>query len=1018
MRLSARPWRGRLCIAPTCLSACPRQARPAGFSSVYSPHFGSSGEILGVIGINTDITERKRAEEALIEERHLLHTIMDNLPDVIYFKDRESHFTRINRALVKRFGMSDPAQAVGKTDFDFFTEEHAREFLQEEEEILRTGQPMVGKEEKETWRDGHVTWASTTKMPLRDANGDIIGTFGVSHDITERKRVVEALRESEEKYRSLVSNIPDVVWTLDSELHFTFISKNIERVSGYSQEEVYQGGVDLYLKSLHPDDVHKVGDGLRALFAEGRPFDVECRVKRKDGEWVWVHDRALASYEKNGIKYADGLLSDITERKRAEEALRLMQFSVERASDAIFWMDSQGRILYVNDAACRSLGRSREELLSLSIPDIDPLVPKQIWEPFWEEVKRRGSRTFETEHQTKQGRVFPVEITANYVEFGGKEYSFAFAHDITERKRAEDALRNANAYNRSLIEASIDPLVTISADGVITDVNLATEKITGLSREQLINTDFSTYFVDPDKARAGYQRVFREGIVTDYELEIRHREGHVTPVIYSASLYRDEDGKVIGVFAAARDITERKRAFEAISRLATIVESSDDAIISVTLEGVITSWNKGAERLYGYSTAEVLGQPVSILIPPDRSDEVGQLMASIRQGAFIQHRETVRIRKDGSLVDVSLSLFPLTDSRGEAIGIASIARDITEHKRIEKAVLESEERYRTLFENAPLGIYRTTPDGCILAGNPALVRMFGYSSFEELASRNLNAGGFEPEYPRSQFMAILEERGEVTGLESAWRKQNGEVVHVRENARAIRDDSGRILHYEGTAEDITEQTRMLAELQKQQNFVEAVLDCAQSGIIACDDRGVLTLFNQATRELFGLPSKDISAEQWAQHFELYLADGKTLMKKEEIPIFRALLGERLSNVEMVIVPKHGKPRDVLASGQPIIDSRGRNLGAVVAFHDITERKQAEAEHIRLVTAIEQSAEAVMITNTAGEIEYVNPAFTRITGYSREEVLGTEPQDPEIGQTRPGVLPAALGDHSQRKNLAW
>ena len=130
---------------------------------------------------------------------------------------------------------------------------------------------------------------------------------------------------------------------------------------------------------------------------------------------------------KQAVRYADGVFSDITERQRAEEELRLTQFSVEHASDDIFWMDPQGRIVYANEAACRSLGRSREELLSLSIPDIDPLFPKEAWGTFWEEIKARGSMTLETQHQTKQGRVFPVEVTANYLEFDGKEYAFAFA---------------------------------------------------------------------------------------------------------------------------------------------------------------------------------------------------------------------------------------------------------------------------------------------------------------------------------------------------------------------------------------------------------------------------------------------------------------------------------------------------------------------------------------------------------------------------------------------------------------
>ena len=139
--------------------------------------------------------------------------------------------------------------------------------------------------------------------------------------------------------------------------------------------------------------------------------------------------------------------------------------------------------------------------------------------------------------------------------------------DTTERHLADEAARRAGAYNRSLIEASLDPLVTIAPDGKITDVNNATEKVTGLSRQQLIGTDFSDYFTDPGKARAGYEQVFREGLVQDYELEIRHRDGHVTPVVYSASVYRDEAGDVIGVFAAAREISERKRAEGEIRKL-------------------------------------------------------------------------------------------------------------------------------------------------------------------------------------------------------------------------------------------------------------------------------------------------------------------------------------------------------------------------------------------------------------------------------------------------------------------
>jgi PAS domain S-box-containing protein len=163
-----------------------------------------------------------------------------------------------------------------------------------------------------------------------------------------------------------------------------------------------------------------------------------------------------------------------------------------------------------------------------------------------------------------------------YIEFDNDGMllgGFGITQDITERKRAEDALRLSNLYNRSLIEASLDPLVTIGYDGKITDVNSATEQITGYSRNELIGTDFSVYFTEPEKANAGYQQVFKDGEVRDYPLEIKHKEGNITPVLYNASVYRDENGKVIGVFAAARDITESKQMEEQTRQRAEEIET-------------------------------------------------------------------------------------------------------------------------------------------------------------------------------------------------------------------------------------------------------------------------------------------------------------------------------------------------------------------------------------------------------------------------------------------------------------
>jgi len=247
----------------------------------------------------------------------------------------------------------------------------------------------------------------------------------------------------------------------------------------------------------------------------------------------------------------------------------------------------------------------------------------------------------------------------------------------------EKQLRASSLYTRSLIEASLDPLVTISPEGIVTDVNYATEQVTGKSRAELIGTDFSGYFTEPDKARDGYRQAFIEGSVTDCPLAIRHQDGHITDVLYNASVYRDEAGQVLGVFAAARDITENKQAETMRTQLAAIVESSNDAIVGKTPDGIITHWNKSAERIYGYTAEEIIGKPITMLAPASRYNEIHEFLKKIRMGETVVNHESERIRKDGALIHVALTLSPIKDASGNITGISTIARDITERKQNE-----------------------------------------------------------------------------------------------------------------------------------------------------------------------------------------------------------------------------------------------------------------------------------------------------------------------------------------------
>ena len=261
-----------------------------------------------------------------------------------------------------------------------------------------------------------------------------------------------------------------------------------------------------------------------------------------------------------------------------EEMQHYTRGLIEANLDALVTISAEGKITDVNKASEQATGLSREELIGSDFSDYftDPAAARAGYQ----QVFRDGLvRDYPLEIKHRNGSTIPVLYNASvYKDSKGKVVGvFAAARDITERQRAEEALSEAQDYTRGLIEANLDALVTISAEGKITDVNKASEQATGLSREELIGSDFSDYFTDPAAARAGYQQVFRDGLVRDYPLEIKHRNGSTIPVLYNASVYKDSKGKVVGVFAAARDITERKLAADQIEQrnaeLRSIVKS-------------------------------------------------------------------------------------------------------------------------------------------------------------------------------------------------------------------------------------------------------------------------------------------------------------------------------------------------------------------------------------------------------------------------------------------------------------
>ena len=272
--------------------------------------------------------ERTRTARELADQRRRMDALLENIPDRVYFKKRNGEFIQVNPALARLYGFEDPLQVIGKTDADFFTPEHASQARADEEEVLRTGNPVVGKMEKETFPDGRTTWSLTTKMALKDEAGTIVGTFGVSRDITEFKTTEIALRSSEERYGRLLDTVTDYVYTVvleNEQVVSTQHGPGCFAVTGYSPEE-FHGDASLWYRIIFPEDRDAVLHSVMQAAKDGAAFQIEHRLIRKDGEIRWVRNKQVPRRNHAGrIVSYDGLMSDITEKKRAGEELKIAQ---------------------------------------------------------------------------------------------------------------------------------------------------------------------------------------------------------------------------------------------------------------------------------------------------------------------------------------------------------------------------------------------------------------------------------------------------------------------------------------------------------------------------------------------------------------------------------------------------------------------------------------------------------------------------------------------------------------------
>ena len=689
--------------------------------------------------------------------------------------------------------------------------------------------------------------------------------------------------------------------------------------------------------------------------------------------------------------------------------------AVEQAADGIAIAGRTGNIQYLNPAFAAMTGFTREET-ARQYPGIleSGLHPAAFYEELWNTI--RGGRVWQGTlvNRRKDGTYYEQEMRiAPFKDSSGEVSGFILVKpEVTGRPRELAAQRLLAA----VVEAAEDAIFACTPKGVMLTWNRGAEALFGYSAADTAGKNVSM-LVPPERAAGLPQRVEKvlQGTgASQYEGVGLRQDGRKVPVSVSACPILDPEGQVAAVSVIMRDISERQEAERTRALLAAIVESSDDAIHAVTLDGTIVSWNRSAEALFGYTAREIVGKNVGIFAGPGRAGNAGEHLDTIRSGLPVSPFDTVIQRKDGCLRDVSLSLSPVRNPAGEVVGVSTIVRDIAERLRAERLLRENEERFQDMFEHAPFAMYLGEPDGHIVHANRAFCRMLGYSR-EELAAITW----FDLTHPddmeatRERAGKLRWEPGETIEAEKRCLHRTGAVVWVRFRLAVIRRGGGAGVYCILHVEDITQRKRTEEALRASEERFQDVFEHAPSGIyVAGRDRRIVEA-NEAVCRMLGYSREELKTKTWLD-----------LTHPDDVPA----AVERMKNLRWEAGEcVEGEKRCLHRSGAVVwvrfkfsLTRQGGDAGlySVVHVEDITERKRIEetlrsSEERRrmLARAIESADEYICITDAEDRILYVNQAFLRTYGYEERELIGQpigmvrSPRTPMEAQNE--ILPATL-----------
>ena len=742
-----------------------------------------------------------------------------------------------------------------------------------------------------------------------------------------------------------------------------------------------------------------------------------------------------------------------TERTLLAKDKRLATLMRE-ASDAIIVLDEELKVAEFNERALKLYGYTATEFLHLPVNAFRPPEILSSQKQDLESFSSAKGALYETIHKRKDGTTFPIEISGRSVEVNGKREIIAVVRDITQRKETERHIQQLNrvyaalsGINQSIVHAkSCEELCTdickilveegkftMSWIGWIDEDTKHIRPATSFGDVTGYTTDLCIFADERPEGRGPSGTAFREeriyvcnDFMTDPNTLPWRKAAEKAGFRSSISLPVRRNGKVCGLLTvyasepnffgekeisllneAAGDISfaldnlardaaaeqTRNALQERDEMLAAIFSQAVDAIILVDAKSKnFVEFNEAAHRNLGYTREEFSHLTVASIDAKFTPEALGRELAEINEtGSAVV--ETIHRHRNGSKRDVRISVQKLV-IRGREY-LLSVITDITERKRAEVSLRASEERFRQLFRLAPIPMGMSKSNGEVIFINERHQLTFGYT----LDDIPTTEAWWQYAYPDPAYRQQLQIEWDKAFAEAQAKKTFLQPIECRITCK---DGTVKIVEVSGidlgevfvvSFFDLTQRKQTEEALLHEQEFTRAMLENLDAGVVACDNEGNLRLFNRIAREWHGLDGKpvEISEPDWATAYSLFNEDGVTPMQTDQVPLSRALRNEKVRGAALVIARPGFPPRSLLVNASQVLSPDGRTIGAVAVMHDVSDKNATEAQLLLQSTALDAAANAIVITDVRGDIVWVNKAFTRQTGYTKEEALGHNPR---------------------------